>query len=147
MSFNLKSRFFPLCFLLAGIFCTAIGQTTDDLVFIHHSCGENWLSNSLHSALVAKDYIDERNDIYYGTTMSSDAGRPASLGGTPGDNTDMDHWILWFNDYLQHVRVYGCASGYNRIIMFKSCYPNSDIGSDGAEPGNPFQRHPKPGQL
>jgi len=33
----------------------------DDLVFIHHSCGSNWLNNSLHDALLAKSYIDERN--------------------------------------------------------------------------------------
>ncbi|HRW34440.1 MAG TPA: hypothetical protein P5107_05235, partial [Thermotogota bacterium] len=27
----------------------------DDLIFIHHSCGQNWLNNSLHAALLAKD--------------------------------------------------------------------------------------------
>jgi uncharacterized repeat protein (TIGR01451 family) len=112
--------------------------TDDDLVFIHHSCGNNWLNNSLHNALLAKDYIDERNDIYYGTTMSSDPGRPASLGGTPGDNTNMNHWILWFNDYLDGVKSHGAADGFNRIIMFKSCYPISNISSDGTEPGDPF---------
>jgi hypothetical protein len=53
-------------------------QTTDDLVFIHHSCGSNWLSAGLHDALLAKDYIDERNDITYGTTMSPDPGDPFS---------------------------------------------------------------------
>ncbi len=116
----------------------SLAQEINDLVFIHHSCGSNWLDNSLHTALLAKDYIDERNDITYGTTMSPNAGRPASLGGTPGDNTNMNHWILWFNDYLQGVRVHGCANGYNRIIMFKSCYPISDVTSDGTEPGNPF---------
>ncbi len=112
--------------------------TDDDLVFIHHSCGNNWLSNSLHDALLAKDYIDERNDIYYGTSMAPDAGRPASLGGTPGDNTNMNHWILWFNDYLDGVKSHGSADGFNRIIMFKSCYPISNISSDGTEPGDPF---------
>ena len=113
-------------------------QITDDLVFIHHSCGNNWLNGGLHNALLGKDYIDERNDIYYGTTLSPDSGRPSSLGGTPGDNTNMDHWILWFNDYLDGVKGYGCADGFNRIIMFKSCYPASNIGSDGTEPGDPF---------
>ena len=69
----------------------AAAQTPDDLVFVHHYCGANWLSNSLNTALLAKDYIDERNDIYYGTTMSPDPGRPISLGGAPGDNTNMNH--------------------------------------------------------
>ena len=113
-------------------------DTTSDLVFIHHSCGSNWLGDGLHDALVNKTYIDERNDITYGTTMSPDSGRPASLGGTPGDSTNMNHWILWFNDYLDHVKAHGAATGFNKIIMFKSCYPISDVTSDGTEPGSPF---------
>jgi hypothetical protein len=124
-----------MLFFVAG---TAESQETNDAVFLHHSCGQNWLDNSLNAALVAKGYIDERNDIYYGTSMSPDAGRPSSLGGTPGDNTNMNHWIRWFNDYLLRVRAHGCANGYNRIVMFKSCYPASGVGSDGTEPGNPF---------
>jgi uncharacterized repeat protein (TIGR01451 family) len=112
--------------------------TDDDLVFIHHSCGSNWLSNSLHAALLAKDYIDERNDITYGTDLAPDAGRPDSLAAIPGDQTNMNHWIRWFNDYLDGVKAHGAADGVNRIIMFKSCYPISNISSDGTEPGDPF---------
>lgn len=112
--------------------------TEDDLVFIHHSCGANWLSNSLHNALLAKAYIDERNDIYYGTDLEPDIDRPDSLAPTPGNSTNMNHWILWFNDYLNSVINHGCSNGFNRIIMFKSCYPISNITSDGTEPGDPF---------
>jgi hypothetical protein len=124
--------------LLACASAAARGQTTDDLVFIHHSCGNNWLASSLHSSLLAKDYIDERNDIYYGTDIAPDAGRPDSLASTPGDQTNMNHWVRWFNDYLGGVQSHGCADGVNRIIMFKSCYPLSDVGSDGSLPGDPF---------
>jgi hypothetical protein len=112
--------------------------TDDDLVFIHHSCGSNWLSNSLHSALLAKTYIDERNDITYGTDLVPDSGRPDSLAPNPGDNTNMNHWILWFNDYLNSVSNHDCSSGFNRIVMFKSCYPISNVTGDGTEPGDPF---------
>jgi hypothetical protein len=122
-----------VCSLLATVPASA-----QDAVFIHHSVGSNWLSNSLDSALVAKPYVGQRNDITYGTTMSPDTGRPASLGGTPGDNTNMNHWILWFNDYLVHVKAHQVTTGYNRIVMFKSCYPISNIDSNGAEPGDPF---------
>jgi len=123
------------------------------LVFIHHSVGSNWLNDGLHDALLAKSYIDERNDITYGTRLEPDPGRPGSLGDVPGDLTDMHHWILWFNDYLQGIRTYQNvdgidrylrrlgiteSSGFNRIIMFKSCYPNSNVTSDGDEPGDPF---------
>ncbi len=113
------------------------GQT-DDLIFIHHSCGENWLSDGLEEALLAKDYIDERNDITYGTDIAPDAGRPDSLADTPGDQTNMDHWVRWFNDYLGGIVAEGAADGVNRIVMFKSCYPISDVAADGTEPGDPF---------
>lgn len=110
----------------------------DDLVFIHHSCGNNWLASGLDSALTAKNYIDERNDIYYGTDLPPDAGRPDSLASIPGDHTDMCHWVYWFNDYLEGVKTHGCANGQNRIILYKSCYPISNVSEDGTEPGDPF---------
>jgi hypothetical protein len=117
---------------------TPARAVNDDLIFIHHSCGQNWLSSGLNAALVAKDYIDERNDMYYGSDISPDAGRPDSLGSVPGDNTNMNHWIRWFNDYLGNLKHYSCATGVNKIIMFKSCFPISDVASDGTAPGNPF---------
>jgi len=124
--------------LLAALAAPALGATTDDFVFIHHSCGRNWLDSGLHAALLAKSYIDERNDVTYGTDMPPDPGRPDSLASVPGDRTDMRHWVPWFNDYLNRLKTHACASGQNRIIMFKSCYPASDVTSDGVEPGNPF---------
>jgi len=50
----------------------------------------------------------------------------------------MNHWVFWFNDYIDSVIDYDTNDGINRIIMFKSCYPISNIKSDGSEPGNPF---------
>jgi len=119
----------------------------DDLVFIHHSCGNNWLNAGLHNALLNKDYIDERNDIYYNTDVSPDSGRPDSLAPEPGDKTNMNHWILWFNDYLEGVKNHGCSDGYNKIIMFKSCYPISNIVGTGTEPGDPFSATYPSGQT
>jgi hypothetical protein len=136
----------------------------DSLVFIHHSVGNNWLNSGLQEALLAKDYIGQRNDIYYGVDLAPDAGRPASLEYPAGNYTDMNHWLLWFNDYLggveSHSTAYGLnkliarlseyvgvaatqgrAGSFNRIVMFKSCYPNSDIGTDGMAPGDPFDSH------
>jgi hypothetical protein len=124
--------------VLLSLCTVAAAQTQDDAVFLHHSCGSNWLNGGLHAALLSKDYVDERNDITYGTAMSPDAGRPSSLGSVPGDRTDMNHWILWFNDYLEGVKQQGCADGENKIVMFKSCYPLSNISSDGSLPGDPF---------
>ncbi|MBD3267045.1 hypothetical protein GF373_10290, partial [bacterium] len=110
----------------------------DDSLFIHHSCGENWLNDGLREALQGKTYIDEVNEIYYGDVVANEAGRPASLGEVPGDNTNMNHWILWFNDYLSSIESQGCADGRNHIVMFKSCFPTSNVTGDGTWPGNPF---------
>jgi len=131
---------FRLALTAVALTLPALAAPTDDLVFIHHSVGQNWLDNGLDAALLAKGYVDERNDITYGTEVPPDPGRPDSLDPTAGDLTDMCHWIRWFNDYLAQVRAYGCADGVNRIVMFKSCFPNSDIGDDGAEPGDPFSQ-------
>lgn len=136
---GIMARRILMCAVLIVASSGVRAQTTDDLIFIHHSVGEDWLNNGLRVALLAKDYIDEVNEITYGTTLSADAGRPDSLGTVPGDNTDMWHWILWFNDYVERVKTHDCADGRNRIIMFKSCYPNSDVYEDGTEPGDPFR--------
>ncbi len=113
-------------------------DAVDDLLFIHHSSGANWLAGGLRNALLAKDYIHGQNEIYYGTVVPPDPGRPRSQGNVPGDNTNMNHWILWFNDYLSAIKSQGATAGTNRIIMFKSCFPISGVGSVGSEPGDPF---------
>ena len=110
----------------------------DDVLFIHHSVGQNWLADGLRGALLAKDYIDEVNESYYGTVIAPAPGRPASLGDVAGNQTDMNGWLFWFNDYLPSLRTLGAADGRNRIILFKSCYPNSILTADGAAPGAPF---------
>jgi len=116
----------------------AAAPITDDLLFAHHSVGQDWLDNGLRNALIAKAYIDEVNEIYYGDIVLPDTGRPALLGTPAGDSTDMCHWILWFNDYLLAMKKHDCANGTNKIIMFKSCFPNSELAENGTEPGDPF---------
>ncbi|MCK4634447.1 MAG: right-handed parallel beta-helix repeat-containing protein [Candidatus Aenigmarchaeota archaeon] len=133
-----------ILFITVCIFLSAeivFADTTDDLIFIHHSCGNNWLNQDLRNALLNKSYIDEVNEIYYNDVVSNDTGRPDSLdafGGQEGDHTNMNHWIYWFNDYLESVKSYECDNGTNKIIMFKSCYPISDVVGNGTEPGSPF---------
>ncbi|MCK5773014.1 MAG: hypothetical protein KAH57_04440, partial [Thermoplasmata archaeon] len=110
----------------------------DDLLFIHHSVGSNWLNSGLHTRLLEKEYVDERNDIYYSVSVSNVSGRPNSLGFGAGNFTDMNHWILWFNDYLGTLKTFRASDGENRIIMFKSCYPNSNVWDNGTGAANPF---------
>lgn len=109
---------------------SAVSQDNTDsdivnLIFIHHSVGENWLNAGLN------DMLNDNNfhvaDTYYGW-------------GEMGDRTDTSDWPDWFTDDVMAM-VYGelgnmtghnsiaAAPGENTIVMFKSCFPNSDVGN------------------
>jgi len=102
------------------------------MLFIHHSCGELlWESyGNLASELDAINI--EPHDATYGDTI--------------GDLTDVCHWYPKFRDQLLLVltfnyssdQYYPSGSGVvNDIVMFKSCYPASNIEGLGSEPGDP----------
>jgi hypothetical protein len=110
---------------------TASAETaTANLVFIHHSVGGAWLSSGLRAALNANNiHVADTN---YGWTGGS--------GTDYGSYTDTADWPDWFNGTVMPL-VYAemeedtgntihPAAGGNTIVMFKSCYPNSDVGSD-----------------
>ena len=117
------------------------------LVFIHHSCGDNWLSNwsgGLGTALGDNNYYV--SDTYYGWGPAD-----ADLGyGTIGDHTDIGHWYNWFvgphrdtylnalyattNRNADYSRPMADPGGENEIIMFKSCYPNSNLLGNPDDP-------------
>jgi hypothetical protein len=107
----------------------ATGSAAVNLVFIHHSVGENWLNDGLCQALNGRGY--HVADIYYGWREY-------------GDYTDTTDWPTWFTDKVMALvytemgsmtapNTLQPAPGENTIVMFKSCYPNSDVGSDIAD--------------
>ncbi|MBU1747966.1 MAG: hypothetical protein KKA73_09780 [Chloroflexi bacterium] len=122
------------------------------LIFIHHSSGENWLadvgtddySGGLGVALRDNHYFV--SDTNYGWGPDD-----ADLGYDKiGDHTDIGHWYNWFagphrNTYLsalyteydQHAwysRLDTDPGGQNEIVMFKSCFPNSDLQGNPGDP-------------
>jgi hypothetical protein len=112
------------------------------LIFIHHSCGENWLANGngeLGNALNDNNYYV--SDTYYGWNTEKYTPPKDKPEDTLGDHTNTEDWPSWFND-TQMPYVYASSShttwdhndiaapsGENEIIMFKSCYPCSEVGS------------------
>lgn len=102
------------------------------ICFIHHSCGDNWLSSSnggLGTAL--------NNNNYYVT--ETNYGWDAEAGDNLGDRTDTPDWPSWFNgtkmpyvyadnSHYAYTNVISDPGGENDIIMFKSCFPNSEVG-------------------
>jgi hypothetical protein len=113
------------------------------LIFIHHSCGENWLANGhggLGEALARSNYFVSDTNYGWG---------PNSIG----DRTDITDWPEWFTGpesrrimralraesgrLSPYTRSASDPGGENRIIMFKSCFPNSNL--EGA-PDDPPRR-------
>lgn len=126
--------------------------STAKLIFMHHSCGRNWLSDSdggLGTALMNSNYFV--SDTYYGWG-------PDSIGSS----TDIGHWYNWFrgpssSTYLAalypestqdstYSRLGADPGGENEIIMFKSCYPNSALHGDPGDPVPPIGSNDLRGQ-
>ncbi len=128
------------------------------LVFIHHSTGQNWLADwdgTLGLALRDSNYFV--SDTNYG--WGPDDGE---AGGAIGDHTDIGHWYSWFRGpyrttYLpalyaesgmnsDYSRLATNPGGENRIVLFKSCFPNSALGGNPSDPVPPIGSNPLRGQ-
>jgi len=123
---------------------------TVKLIFIHHSTGGNWLadetgdypSGGLGQALLENNYFVSAANYGWG---------PDSIG----DRTDIPNWPEWFTGanssaYLealyhetgQNIEGFGAWSRLadpdpnreNEIILFKSCFPNSDLYGNPSDP-------------
>jgi hypothetical protein len=122
------------------------------LIFIHHSCGSNWLSDSNGGLGIAL-----RDNNYFVSDTNYGWG-PDSIGSS----TDIGHWWLWFRgpdstkyldalyaeneQHSSYSRMSTDISGENEIIMFKSCYPNSALKGNIDDPVPPIDSNPLRGQ-
>lgn len=111
------------------------------LIFIHHSTGENWLRNgygNLGRTLDANNYFVSDTNYGWG---------PDGIG----DRTDIPNWPEWFgpnrneaalqalyNESGQNsadiTRTLADPGGENTIIIFKSCFPNSELDGNPDDP-------------
>jgi hypothetical protein len=136
--------------LALAAFCAASFPAADNpnkpaatvkLVFIHHSCGENWLTDGngdLGAALRDNNYFVSDTNYEWG---------PDKIG----DKTDIGNLWTWFcgpksAKYLTalykesrrsgefYSRLEKDPGGENVIVMFKSCYPNSYLGGSPNDP-------------
>lgn len=136
---------FSLLFSTASTFVEKVESTQPQqpvkLIFIHHSTGENWLTDGYGDL---GRTLDENN---YFVSDTNYGWGPNAIG----DRTDIPDWLEWFrsdqtDEYMQAIfSEYGQHSSYsralndpggeNQIILFKSCFPNSDLSGspdDGA---------------
>src|SRR3990170_2356461 len=113
------------------------------LTFIHHSTGENWLADDyggLGLALAQNNYFVSDTNYGWGPEII-------------GDRTDIPNWLEWFrsestertmqalfNESEQHAaytRPLADPGGENQIILFKSCFPNSNLEGNPHDPPTP----------
>ncbi|MCJ7734853.1 MAG: hypothetical protein MUP11_09920 [Anaerolineales bacterium] len=110
------------------------------LIFIHHSTGENWLTDGYGDL---GQTLGENN--YYVSDTNYGWG-PDGIG----DRTDIPDWTEWFSSdqtpvYMQalfsegdqradYTRTRPDPGGENEIILFKSCFPNSDLEGNPDDP-------------
>jgi len=106
------------------------------LVFVHHSVGDAWFetgNGNLGNQLGTNNYYV--SDTYY------DWGTDEI-----GSYTDIGDWWNWFRgsdsstymtelysttyQHATYTRPMVNPGGENEIVMFKSCYPNSNLGGD-----------------
>jgi len=122
------------------------------LIFIHHSCGSNWLSDGNGGLGIAL-----RDNNYFVSDTNYGWG-PDEIGSS----TDIGHWWLWFRgpdsaEYLsalyaesdQHStysRMSTTVSGENEVVMFKSCYPNSALKGNVDDPVPTIDDNPLRGE-
>ena len=118
------------------------------LVFLHHSCGSNWLADrssekpnggGLRSTLEANGFAV--HDANYTDDVPGIEGHPDEGRHPIGDHTNVNDWTHWFTYHLDGVRAWQCEDGHvNEIIMFKTCFPGSNITAAGEAPGDPKDR-------
>ncbi len=122
------------------------------LVFIHHSTGGNWLADADNNELGGGLGRALMENNYYVSSTNYGWG-PDSIG----DATDIPNWLDWFRgerssvyldalyaedgqnfgDFGAWPRLADAPQGENRIIVFKSCFPNSDLEGRPDDPAAP----------
>jgi hypothetical protein len=114
------------------------------LLFIHHSCGGQWLAapgsdvgtNSICST------SPSGGDLRARLEQASYVVHEASYGSRIGEHTDLFDWLPKFRESMDAILA--CAQqdsklpdrSQNNIVMFKSCFPNNTFVAEGTSPGN-----------
>ncbi len=122
------------------------------LIFIHHSTGENWLADDNGGLGLAL------RDNHYFVSDTNYGWGPDCIG----DRTDIGNWWEWFrgpgsstylsalyaesDQHSSYSRLADDPGGPNEIVMFKSCFPNSNLQGDPDDPVPPINQNPLRGQ-
>lgn len=126
--------------------------STVKLIFIHHSTGENWLADD-----IGELGITLRDSNYFVSDTNYGWG-PDEIGSY----TDIGHWWLWFRgpnsatylsalyaengQHSSYSRLPNDPGDENKIIVFKSCFPNSALKGSPSDPVPSIENNPLKGE-
>ena len=122
-----------------------------DLLFIHHSCGGQLLADPGARVGGGRDSGERCIHASHpngGGLRAALAGagytvNEASYGSVVGEDTDIRHWHGKFATQMDRVL---CTQRQdtllpegrtNRVVLFKSCFPNNRFMGPGTAPGDP----------
>jgi len=115
------------------------------LLFIHHSTGGQLLADKGQDKGENSIYVSHPNGGGLRSLLEANnyIVHEASYHSIVGDKTDICDWHAKFRDYMdqilrcKHQDEFFADGTRNRIVIFKSCFPNNWIVSDGTPPGDP----------
>lgn len=109
---------------------TTHGEYTN-VIFLHHSVGNNLINQGNLRQLFQQQSIDFWDQGYLYDGLRDPSGQVTGFWyPVPGDNTDPDGLARVFAQQPRALPV-NALSGLlqHEVIIFKSCYPNSNISS------------------
>lgn len=129
----------------------AAGGEPMNLLFIHHSCGGALLAapgpqvGGAHDSGERCIYDSHPNGGGLRDHLAAAGYRvhQASYGSLIGEDTDLCHWRAKFATQMERILRTERQDALlpegqtNRIVCFKSCYPNNGFTARGHEPGDP----------
>ncbi|WP_437678037.1 hypothetical protein [Sorangium sp. So ce131] len=117
-----------------------------DLLFIHHSTGGQLLTDpgpEKEKASCVYEAHPNGGGLRRKLTEQGYRVHEASYGSEIGENTDLFDWAPKFRDKMDKVLRVSLNDqalpdgAVNRIVLFKSCYPNNRFVGEGTAPGHP----------
>ncbi|MGK4007264.1 hypothetical protein WMF31_31875 [Sorangium sp. So ce1036] len=117
-----------------------------DLLFIHHSVGGQLLTDpgpEKEKASCVYEAHPNGGGLRRKLTEQGYRVHEASYGSEIGEDTDLFHWAPKFRDKMDKLLRVALndevlpEGEVNRIVVFKSCYPNNRFRGEGTAPGNP----------
>ncbi|MGK3996833.1 hypothetical protein [Sorangium sp. So ce1024] len=129
-----------------SVYSTARPDAPLDLLFIHHSVGGQMLTDpGPEKEKASCVYETHPNGGGLKKKLMEQGYRvhEASYGSEIGEDTDLFHWAPKFRDKMDKLLRVALNDQMhpdgvvNRIVVFKSCYPNNRFVGEGTAPGNP----------